>query len=76
MNAIFKFVIVDEGCVLEILQDFDELIPMRKVVLMPAGANQEELAITRPLAAEAAKKFHMRYCDRLHVMIWNLKTGV
>jgi len=58
------------------LQDFDQLISMRKVVLMPAGATQEELAITRPIVAEAAKRFCMRYCDRLHVVIWNQKTGV
>lgn len=76
MNVIFKFVVTCEDDVLEILQDFDQLIAMRKVVLMPAGASQEELSITRPLIAEAAKKFHMRYCDRLHVIIWNLKTGV
>lgn len=76
MNVTFKIVIQREEDILELIQDFGDLISLKKVILMPAGATQAELAITRPIVAAIAKRMFMRYCDRLHVMIWNEKTGV
>lgn len=74
-KVIFKFVIEKELDYLEILQEFS-ICDMRKVVLMPAGATQEELAATRPLVAELCKEYNFRYSERLHIGIWNKKTGV
>lgn len=74
-KVIFKFVISNESDYEEILQDFGDL-NFNAIVLMPAGASQDELAITRPIVAELCKKTGLRYSDRLHVVIWNLKTGV
>jgi 7-carboxy-7-deazaguanine synthase len=74
--TIFKFVVADEGDVLEIHQDFGGYIQTRQVVFMPAGSSQEELSHTRLFVAEKCRELNLRYSDRLHVVIWNLKTGV
>lgn len=74
-GTIFKFVIVSEDDIVEILQDYDG-INMTKVVLMPEGDTQEQLAITRPMVAELAIEMGLRFSDRLHITIWNQKTGV
>lgn len=76
LTANFKIVISNEGDVLELINDFQGLINFKKVVLMPAGATQEELNKTRDIVVNAAKDLCFRYCDRLHIIIWNKKTGV
>jgi 7-carboxy-7-deazaguanine synthase len=75
-NVIFKIVISCESDGLELVNDFQDIIDFRKLVLMPAGATREELNATRPIAAELAKTLHARYSDRLHIAIWDKKTGV
>lgn len=75
-NAIFKFVISSEVDVEEMNREFLPYINVRKVVLMPAGATQEELNKTRLLVIEQCLKNGLRYCDRLHIVAWNKKTGV
>jgi 7-carboxy-7-deazaguanine synthase len=75
LNAQFKIVIANEADVLELMQDFD-FINMSKVILMPAGATQEELNITRPIVVELCKRLIFRYTERQHIVIWNKKTGV
>lgn len=72
----FKFVISKEEDMLEIMQDFSPHIKMEQVILMPAGSTQEELNKTRPMVVALAIKLYLRYCDRLHIVIWNQKTGV
>lgn len=74
-QTIFKFVVSNEEDVLEILQDFPS-IDMKKVVLMPAGATREELCKVRLDVALTAIKFGLRYSERLHIVIWDKKTGV
>jgi organic radical activating enzyme len=75
LTSCFKFVICSEGDVLEVLQDFKGL-DFKKVVLMPGGDTQELLNITRPIVAEECIRLGVKYCDRLHIVIWNQKTGV
>lgn len=75
-RAIFKFVISSEEDVLEVLTDFAPFVNMKQVVFMPAGSSQEELSKTRLMVAEQCRKLGLRYSERLHVVIWNLKTGV
>lgn len=75
-KAIFKFVISSEEDVIEILQDFAPYMEMKQAILMPAGSSQEELSRTRVMVAEQCRKLGLRYSERLHVVIWNLKTGV
>lgn len=71
----FKFVIANEGDMLEVFQDFG-FLDVRNFILMPAGDSQELLNLTRPIVAELCIRSGTRYCDRLHVTIWNKKTGV
>lgn len=73
-KSVFKFVITKEEDMLEILSDFS--IDMKKVILMPEGDTQERLAITRPMVAALAIKMGLRFSDRLHITLWNQKTGV
>lgn len=74
-NTIFKFVVNCEDDLLEIFQDYPEISPS-KIWLMPAGATREELEVNRLVVVELAKKYHFNYSDRLHIVIWNKKTGV
>jgi len=75
-NTIFKFVIEKESDFDEVIDDYGHHISMDQVVLMPAGSSQEELLRTRLLVAELCRKHQIRYSERLHVVIWNQKTGV
>lgn len=43
---------------------------------MPQGDTREALEITRPIAAKMAMKYNVRFSDRLHITLWDKKTGV
>ena len=77
-KTIFKFVVSSAEDVDEIFNDFGvgSIIDRNKIVFMPAGSSQDELIQTRLFVAEKARDLGVRYSDRLHVVIWNLKTGV
>lgn len=75
-NIIFKFVISNEMDIIELINEYGKVIDMKKVILMPAGESQEQLNKTRQMVAEKCIELNIRYCDRLHVVIWNKKTGV
>lgn len=74
----FKFVIDKEEDWEEIQADFLDagLIQKSQIVLMPQGQTQEELNLKREWVAEMAIKHNVRFSDRLHVTLWNKKTGV
>lgn len=74
-NAWFKIVISNEGEIFELLDTYN-FLPPEKLILMPAGDTREKLDITRPMVVDAAKRLNARYSDRLHIVIWNQKTGV
>lgn len=74
-NSIFKFVIGNMPEIFDILQDYPS-IKGSKVWLMPAGSTQDELNEVRIEVAETAIKFGYNYSERLHIVIWNKKTGV
>lgn len=75
-KVIFKFVISCEEDVLEVLTDYSNYIDLNRVYFMPAGSSQEELLKTRLFVAEKCRQMGVKYSERLHVVIWNLKTGV
>lgn len=75
-NKIFKFVISEKTDFLDVLTDFGDHIDMKNAVLMPAGESQDKLQETRPLVAELCIEQGLRYSERLHIVIWNKKTGV
>jgi organic radical activating enzyme len=77
-NSWFKFVVSQESDWDEINKLYleTELISRKQIILMPEGQTQEELSKTRELAANVAIREGVRFTDRLHVTIWNKKTGV
>jgi 7-carboxy-7-deazaguanine synthase len=77
-NSWFKFVICDESDWDDILLDFIEpgLIKIGQIILMPMGETKAELERNRPIALEMAVKHNVRFTDRLHITIWDKKTGV
>lgn len=76
VGAIFKFVISCDEDVKEVQDVFLSKLRREKIYFMPAGSNQDELSSTRLMTAEHSKKLGVSYSDRLHVAIWNMKTGV
>ena len=78
MDHIFKFVINKRGDLMDLFDDykFIDFERKNKIYLMPAGATQKELAVIRPIVAELCKDFGFNYTDRMHISIWNKKTGV
>lgn len=75
-NSWFKFVVRDERDWEEIEKDFLPYVYKDKIILMPEGQTQDELNETREIVADIAIKHQVRFMDRLHVVIWNKKTGV
>lgn len=74
-SSIFKFVVSNEEDWKEICKDFLDL-NFKKIWLMPAGSSRGELEKTREIVAKIAIENHVRYSERLHIGIWNQKTGV
>ena len=77
-NCSFKFVVSSESDWDEIERDYLKPFGINKadVILMPEGQTQAELQLSRPIAADMAIKHQVRFTDRLHVTIWDKKTGV
>jgi len=77
-NSSFKFVVTCKEDWDEIEQDFiiPEYISKDKIIIMPEGMTQDELNLHREMAANMAIEQGVRFTDRLHVTIWNKKTGV
>lgn len=75
LNTQFKFVISDQRDMTEVLEDF-YFLNREKIWLMPAGENQELLSQTKLKTAEWAKRYNFKFTTRLHIDLWNKKTGV
>lgn len=77
-NSTFKFVVDCEEDWQEILTKYlqPKLITKQQIILMPQGDTREALEITRPIAAKMAMKYNVRFSDRLHITLWDKKTGV
>lgn len=77
-NSWFKFVVIDELDWNEIERDYliPGLIDRSQIILMPCGETQEELKLTRELTVNIAVREGVRFSDRVHITIWDKKTGV
>lgn len=77
-NSTFKFVISCDEDWEEIQTMFldTDLIQKNQIIIMPEGQNQEELLRSREMAADIVIKHNVRFSDRLHITIWDKKTGV
>lgn len=77
-NSWFKFVVTKKEDWEEIEEDFlkPHLIDYNQVILMPEGQTREELEKTRMLTVDLAIENNVRFSDRLHIILWDKKTGV
>lgn len=75
-GSIFKFVVSKEKDIEEIMSIYRGCIGFNKIYLMPAGSSQEELLKTRSQTVEWCLKYNFNYSERLHIVIWDQKTGV
>jgi organic radical activating enzyme len=77
-NSIFKFVICDEGDFEEIESDFlaPYNVPKRKVFLMPAAESRSELRAKMGMVSALAISKGVGVSNRLHLELWDRKTGV
>lgn len=77
-NAFFKFVVSSsadvEEAFLTFIQPFD--LNPRRVYLMPAAEDRDTLTRIGAEVAELCKREGFRYSNRMHLSIWNKKTGV
>jgi len=74
----FKFVVSALSDINEIKQDFIKplSIAKEKISLMPAACSKEQLEHIQELIIEQCKANQWRYSTRLHIAVWNKKTGV
>ena len=75
-NTIFKFVVNKEKEWKEIQETYLPIVDKKKIYLMPAGENQELLEKNMIRVVELAKENYLNFTTRLHINIWNKKTGV
>ena len=75
-NSIFKFVISKVKDFEDLERSYLSFVNSKKVYLMPAGENRIQLNKTRKVAIGLCKKYAFHYSERLHIVIWNKKTGV
>ena len=75
-NSWFKFVVTSVDDWEEIVADFLPYISRTKIIVMPEGQSQSALNESRAFAAQIACHNGVRFSDRLHITIWDKKTGV
>lgn len=76
-SSTFKFVVSRQEDIEEVKEIQEQFsIPSSQILLMPAGQNQSQLSETYPSVAELCKQEGYRFSQRLHVELWNEKTGV
>lgn len=77
-NVTFKFVVSSEQDCFDLetlyLNSFE--IDATKIMLMPSADDQQTLQQLEPLVIELCKQRAWRYSPRLHIAVWNKKTGV
>ena len=76
LNTQFKFVITTNDDYNEVVEYYRDIIDHDKIWLMPSGENQDLLNESKQVVAELAKKHYHKLTNRLHIEIWNKKTGV
>ncbi len=77
-NAWFKFVIDTEADWEEIERDFlsPQLIRHDQIILMPMADTKENLEQRREQVVNLSIQHHVRFSDRLHITLYDKKTGI
>jgi organic radical activating enzyme len=76
LNTAFKFVLTTDIDWAEITKFYFDIIDHKKIWLMPSGSSQDQLIKSKEIVAEIAKNNYIKFTNRLHIEIWNKKTGV
>jgi 7-carboxy-7-deazaguanine synthase len=78
VNILFKFVVSNPEDWEEIVDDFVTpfKIPLTTIMLMPGADTRDTLNALLPLIGKLAKSKNVRCSTRLHIHVWNQKTGV
>lgn len=74
-NVIFKFVIKDESDVIDML-DCYPFILNENIMLMPCADNAKDLIDVGIVVSNLCKELMYKYCHRLHIGLYDKKTGV
>jgi 7-carboxy-7-deazaguanine synthase len=75
LNTIFKFVISTKQDYKEVQTTYAK-INRNKIWLMPSGSTKAEINKSKKQVADICKKEYLKFTNRLHIEIWNKKTGV
>lgn len=78
LRPIFKFVVRDEADVAEAVQEYITPFEIQRwrVYLMPAADNRAALQKLEPIVRQLAGDHGFQYSPRLHIELWDRKTGV
>lgn len=74
----FKFVVASDKDFMEVIKEWVNVfdIDKRTVVMMPAADNEADLKRVSEAMAPLCYLYGYRFSHRMHVAIWNKKTGV
>lgn len=77
-KTMFKFVVQSDADWFEIEREWlrEGYAHRHQIVLMPAAAERSHLHELLPRIAQLCIEQQVRMCSRLHIEIWNQKTGV
>jgi len=76
-DAWWKFVVVDETDVAEVLRLAERFaLPRGRILLQPEALRPEDLAIRGRWVVEACKRHGFRFSPRLHILLWGARRGI
>ena len=75
-NAYFKFVVVEQRDVEEVLLLREKYgLPSQRVILMPEGHTKEAIQCRSRWISEACIREGFRFSTRLHILLWGDQRG-
>ncbi len=73
----WKFVVVDQGDVAELLYLAERFaLPRERILLQPEALRRQDLIARGPWVVEACKRHGFRFSPRLHILLWGARRGV
>jgi len=76
-DAWWKFVVVDEADVAEVLRLGERFaLPRDRVLLQPEARRREDLVTQGVWVVEACKRHGFRFSPRLHILLWGARRGI
>jgi len=77
-HTLFKFVVANQDDIEELENSYIQPFQLKNtaIMLMPAADNRQDLDVLEPQVIDWCKDRAWRYTTRLHIKIWNKKTGI